>query len=462
MGKDAVEANAVSCLDAPLKVPAVHPEPTRSGWFAILPQVPEPRILQGQVTCDNLVVGGGWMGLHCARRLAELEPDSSVVLVDAGRIGDNSAGRCAGFAIDLAHNPRNRHFAEDTKNNKEEHYINLEGIDYIRQAVKEMGVECDWSPEGKYHSAATKNGVASLRKFACALDNIGQTYRWIEKAEIQSITGSKHYIKALHAPGTILLQPAKYMRNAMMALPDNCTVYEETPVVEVTYCTTKQNTSSYHLCKTPGGEIRPRRIFLCNSAYLTKFGFFDKTAIPLYTYASMTRQLTKEESEQLKARETFGVIPADSFGTTLRRTADNRLFFRNVYSYGRGFKSDMRDIETAKIKHQLAFDRRYPELSHIGYETSWGGLMTLSHNGGMVFGKLGNNVYGTAFCNGTGVARGAAFGKALAEHALGNRSRLIDILLARTPPNRHLPQFITEIGVRATTALRLYQAGEEV
>lgn len=462
MVRDIAGANAISCADASLKVPAVHPEPTRSGWFAILPQVPNPQILKECISCDYLVIGGGWMGLHCARRLAELEPDSSVVLVDAGRIGDNAAGRCAGFVIDLAHNPRNRHFAEDTKNNKEERYVNLEGIAYIRQAVEEMGVECDWSPEGKYHSAATENGVASLEKFARALDSIKQTYRWVEKDEIRSITGSKHYVKALHAPGTILLQPAKYMHNAMMALPGNCKVYEETPVTEVTYCTAEQNTERPHLCKTPEGEIQSRKMFLCNSAYLTKFGFFDRTAIPLYTYASMTRQLTKEESKQLKARETFGVIPADSFGTTVRRTADNRLFFRNVYSYGRGFKSGMRDIEAAKVKHQLAFDRRYPELSHIGYETSWGGLMTLSRNGGMVFGQLGNNVYGTAFCNGTGVARGAAFGKALAEHALGNKSRLIEILLARTPPNRYLSQFITEIGVRATTALRLHQAGQEV
>jgi glycine/D-amino acid oxidase-like deaminating enzyme len=110
----------------------------------------------------------------------------------------------------------------------------------------------------------------------------------------------------------------------------------------------------------------------------------------------------------------------------------------------------------------LAFDRRYPELSNIGYETSWGGMMTLSHNGGMVFGKLAQNVFGTAFCNGTGVSRGTTFGKALAEYALGMESRSIDILLSRTAPNKGMPQLITEVGVRATTSLRMFQAGREV
>ena len=45
------------------------------------------------------------MGLHTARRLAELAPDAQIALVDAGDIGNGAAGRCAGFAIDLAHNP---------------------------------------------------------------------------------------------------------------------------------------------------------------------------------------------------------------------------------------------------------------------------------------------------------------------------------------------------------------------
>ena len=111
-----------------MKIPSVEEEITVSGWYAVLGRVPLAQLLTQEINCDHLVIGGGWMGLHCARRLAELEPDASVVLVDAGRIGNNAAGRCAGFAIDLAHNPRNAHFAEDMKGNTQEYHINLEGI----------------------------------------------------------------------------------------------------------------------------------------------------------------------------------------------------------------------------------------------------------------------------------------------------------------------------------------------
>lgn len=165
-------------------VPAPHEEPTPSGWYltsgAELPLVRQNR----DVSCDYLVIGAGWMGLHAARRLAELEPAASVVLVDAGRIGNNASGRCMGFVIDLAHNPRKRDFVEDIQGNKEELFVNLEGIAYIRSAVEELHVDCDWDPQGKYHSAATPHGVKDLEHFSNALDRLKQNYRWVEKHEI--------------------------------------------------------------------------------------------------------------------------------------------------------------------------------------------------------------------------------------------------------------------------------------
>ena len=153
-------------------------------------------VLKAEISCDWLIIGGGWMGLHAARRLAELDHQASIVLLDAGRIGNGAAGRCAGFAIDLAHNPRNKYFAEDVKVNKEENYINLEGIAYMRQAVEEMGVECDWDAQGKYHAAATDKGELNLKEFALALDRLNQPYSWVSADKINDITGSSHLPKS--------------------------------------------------------------------------------------------------------------------------------------------------------------------------------------------------------------------------------------------------------------------------
>ena len=430
-------------------------EPTDSGWYVTsgpdLPLIPH----RGETVCDVLVIGAGWMGLHAARRYAELAPDQSVVLVDAGRIGNNASGRCMGFAIDLAHNPRKHDFVEDIQGNKDELTTNLEGNAYLRSAVEELGVDCDWDPQGKYHSAATPHGVADLVSFSKALDAMGQKYSWVEKDELRAMTGSDHYTKALHHPGTILIQPAKYLKNMVRKLPPNVTVHENTTV------TTARFGAREHVFETPSGVIRCKKVIICASGYLTRFGFYRNTAIPVYTFASMTRELTHNELAQIGDKATYGLIPANSFGTTVRR-AQNRLFLRNVYSYASGFKTTREDVERAREQQMISFHRRWPELASMGFDISWGGLLTLAQNGGMVFGQMAQNVYGAAFCNGTGVSRGTAFGKAIAELALGRSTPIIDILKRRAPPTRAYPEFITSTGVRFVTGWRFKQAGQEV
>ncbi|SAK87703.1 FAD dependent oxidoreductase [Caballeronia hypogeia] len=447
---------AARALSERILIDPPHEEPTVSGWYLTSgPELPLNRLTR-DVTCDCLVIGAGWMGLHAARRYAELRPDAKVVLVDAGRIGNNASGRCMGFAIDLAHNPRNQNFAEDEKGNSEELYVNLEGNAYLKNAVEELGVECDWDPQGKYHSAATDGGVQDLRNFAKALDRMGQKYRWVEAGEMREMTGSKHYIKALHHPGTILLQPAKYLKNAARALPKNVSVYENTAIRSAQFGDVQ------HVFETKDAVIKASKVIICAAGYLTKFGFYRNSAIPVYTFASMTRELTESELKRVGNQSAYGLIPANSFGTTVRRTLDNRLLLRNVYAYANNFKTSLDDVMRARIQQQVAFDRRWPELSAMGFESSWGGLLTLSQNGGMVWGELAKNVYGAAFCNGTGVSRGTAFGKSIAELANGKSSRTIDILKSRATPARAYPKIITSVGVNYVTGKRFKEAGLEV
>jgi glycine/D-amino acid oxidase-like deaminating enzyme len=246
------------------------------------------------------------------------------------------------------------------------------------------------------------------------------------------------------------------LRGIVANLGPNVTVYEETPVVEVTYGAPR------HVLRTPNGEIHARNLILANNGFISEFGFYAHSAIPVYTYASLTRPLTDAELRRIGGRGTFGLIPAESFGTTCRRTADNRLFIRNIYDYCDDFHTTKAQIARARKTHQASFDRRFPEVSPIGFEHTWGGALSLAQNGGAIFGDLADRVYGVGFCNGTGVSKGAVFGKAIAEHACGMSSHTIDILLKRTRPSRAYPRPITALGVTVTTRYRLWKAGMEV
>jgi glycine/D-amino acid oxidase-like deaminating enzyme len=449
-------SSSVQSIKRTVRITNLPAEVTRSGWFETLGAVSPASSLSGHVEADWVVVGSGWFGANAARRIAELRRDDKVVLVDAGTIGNSAGGRSAGYAIDLAHNPRNPNFAEDEKGNIEERDLNCEGIAFLREGVEKYGIQCNWSPEGKTHSAVTPGGEACLKTFAKALDRIGEKYQWYDAAQMKEMVGSSYYTQGLHTPGTVLLQPAAMLRGIAANLGPNATVYENTPVIEVVYG------SPRHVLWTPKGEIHARNIILAVNGFISGFGFYEKSPIPVYTYASMTRRLTDAESARIGGRATYGLIPADSFGTTVRRTADNRLFIRNIYDYATDFHTTDTQLDRARRSHQLAFDRRFPEISSIGFEYTWGGALSLAQNGGFVFGQLDDRVFGIGFCNGTGVSRGAIYGKAIAEYACGMKSGSIDVLLSRAKPCRAYPRPITSLGVRCSTGYRLWKAGKEV
>lgn len=439
------------------KISVLPKESSDSGWFATLSEVSEAKTLAGNVDTDWVVIGGGWFGTSAARRLAELNPNDSVTLVDAGRIGNNAAGRSAGFAIDLAHNPRSKNFADNEQGNINKSFVNRAGIDYLREAVETHNISCDWSPQGKIHSAATLRGEKCLRTFAEALSRIGEEYHWYNAEEMREITGSSHYHLGLFCPGTVLIQPAALLRGLVDTMPDNVTVYENTPVNEVI------DHGSYKTLNTSEGTINAKKIILANNGLISSFGFYKNAAVPIYTYASMTRQLSDNELERLGGKGPFGLIPADPFGTTVRRTADNRIFIRNVYRYEPKFTSPLDAVDAARRIHQQSFAARFPQVADMGFEHSWGGALCLSqNNGGTVFGELANGVFGAGFCNGTGIAKGAIFGKAVAELASGQTSRVINILSSRPRPTSWAPKSIFGLAVKANAAYRLRKAGKEV
>ncbi|MEM6988447.1 MAG: FAD-dependent oxidoreductase, partial [Pseudomonadota bacterium] len=68
-----------------------------SGWQAVLPERKPTAPLAGAITADLLIIGGGFAGLAAFRRFNECEPTATVVLLEAGAIGDGPAGRNSGF-----------------------------------------------------------------------------------------------------------------------------------------------------------------------------------------------------------------------------------------------------------------------------------------------------------------------------------------------------------------------------
>src|SRR5919108_1463548 len=76
--------------------------PPRSLWLrealAAEDGAGSPELLD-EVEADVCIVGGGYTGLWTALRVGELEPNASVVLVEADICGGGPSGRNGGFAL---------------------------------------------------------------------------------------------------------------------------------------------------------------------------------------------------------------------------------------------------------------------------------------------------------------------------------------------------------------------------
>ena len=81
-----------------------HVETGQNAWLSINSFPYKSRFLDKNINCDWLILGGGFAGLSAAYRLQQLRPKDKVVLIDALKIGEGSAGQNSGFMIDLPHN----------------------------------------------------------------------------------------------------------------------------------------------------------------------------------------------------------------------------------------------------------------------------------------------------------------------------------------------------------------------
>jgi glycine/D-amino acid oxidase-like deaminating enzyme len=426
-----------------------------NGWSRILlPRTPKPP-LAGKHRVNWVVIGAGYAGLGAARRLAENRPDDSILLLEAGEVGENASGRNSGFAIDLPHVIGSSQDELDGSHR----YMALarSAIAYHELQIERYGIDCDWKQPGKYQTASSDAGVGEfLEPFTRELDALNEPYTWIEKDELAARLGTAHFKAAVYTPGCRLLNPAALVRGLADNLPENVTLCENTPV------TSLDEDGGIRLT-TLGGEVIADKLILGVNAFAEKFGFFQRQLLPFAANASLSRQLTEAERAAIGCEENWGVTPANAFSSvTMRYTSDHRILMRNNIYYN----PDMRESKSYQAniarRHKLMFDERFPMLPAVEMEYTWTGFICLSQNGAPGFGKISDNVYTSVCQNAIGVTKGTAGGMLAADMACGVDNELIGFMQSLGEPDRLPIEPLLGIGVRARLAWELWKARKEV
>ena len=168
-------------------------------WYAATAHAaPRQALLEGEVTADLVVVGGGCTGLAAA--LFAAQSGRSVVLLEGGRIGWGASGRNGGQIIPGLRKGASELVAmlgEDRA--KAVFSLSIEARKLVIDLVTEHGIDCDLALTGHLLGALKSADIRHFEEEADCLDRI-MSYphvRLLDASQAQSAVATPEFLGAM-------------------------------------------------------------------------------------------------------------------------------------------------------------------------------------------------------------------------------------------------------------------------
>lgn len=433
-----------------------------SGWNAILPGQDAAISLDGDRSADVVIIGAGFAGLAAARRLTHLMPGAKIVVLEAVRIAESTCTRNSGFMIDLPHEIGGHGYeGSGLEKNRAQIALNRQAIAFARSAVEEYGVDSNYFEQaGKVNGAVSPEADKLNLAYAEHLSELGEPSEYLDAKGMKELTGSSYYFSGLFTPGTVMFQPAGYIRGLVRGLRRaGVGIYENAPVVKV------ESRGTGWTVSTAQHRVMAEKVIFANNGHLESFGFARQRLMHIFLYASMTVDLGAEAVKALGGQSRWGITPSDPMGTTMRRIdtplGGNRIVTRNCATFLPGMVPSEGELQRTVRAHRKAFDARFPALRGVAMEFSWGGHLCLSRNGVAVMRELEKNLFSACVQNGLGSVRGTMTGMGAAELACGVASDITHHFTAEPEPTLLVPPPFSTIGANAYLRWQEWKAARE-
>ena len=440
--------------------------PGDTGWKEILHKRKVNPKLSENTNVDYLIIGGGFAGLSAARRLNQINTEAKIAVLEACEISEGPAGRNSGFMIDLPHNLASDDYLGSLEKDREQTLINRSAIEFAKNASEEYKMP----PEaiqlvGKTNAAATQKGMKFNTDYAKHLDKTSESYKMLDAQEMKDLTGIDYYINGLWTPGTAMLQPALYIQSLADGVSNNSnvTIYENSPVISLED-EGRHDGEKVWKAKTSLGSISSPKVILAVNGLVERFGYFQNRLMTIFTYSSLTRELTSDESNILGGSQEWGLTSADAMGSSVRRISGmggSRILVRNRWSYNPSMEASDSFMVSATKSHNESFKARFPMLEKVSMEYSWGGRLCLSLNNVFAQGEVDDGVYSACCQNGLGTAKGTAIGIITAEKITGTINSLVPDFVDEEVPKKLMPKPFMWLGVNSYMRWKELRAGKE-
>jgi gamma-glutamylputrescine oxidase len=373
--------------------------------------------LQGAVTCDVAVVGGGLAGLSAALELAQR--GFSVTLLEAQEVGFGASGRNGGQAIHgLACEQSTIETQLGIDQARRVWDMSIEALDLIRERIAAHAIDCDWQ-DGYLGVAVSARKGAELAAWAERMQRVyGYPMQTIAPAEIGRWIASPRFHSGVHDPRSGHLHPLKYTLGlARAAQQAGVRIHEQSAVTAI-------EQDALPRLRTAEGEVRTRHVLLAGNVYLQ--GLVPSLAqriMPVGTYLACTERLAPELADSLIPSRS-AVCDTNFVLDYFRTTRDDRMLYGGRVSYSTVTPAHLRESMRERMVGTFA------QLASAKVEFAWGGFVDISMNRAPDFGRLpalggyAPNVYYLQGFSGHGLALTGLAGKLVAEAIAGDASRI--------------------------------------
>lgn len=323
--------------------------------------------LVGDVRADLLVVGGGFTGMAAA--LAAAESGRTVVLLEAGRIGEGASGRNGGQLIPGLRWSAGELVEEFGLERAQAIYaVAMMAVDRVAARIERHAIDCDHK-QGHLEAAWKPTHQAAMAREAEVLArDFGRTdLELLSPMDLERYIRTSCYHGGLFDPRGGHFHPLNYLIGlARAALAAGVTIHEHSRVVELR--DGPQVTAS-----TASGSVIARQAIVAADAWTDQLLPAARgMTVPIMNYNIATAPLGELADQLLPADA--AVADSRFVLNYFRLSGDRRMIFGGGEKYRQTPPASIVDFVRP---HMVGV---FPELNETAIDCGWGGVVSVTMN----------------------------------------------------------------------------------
>lgn len=409
------------------------------GFWLSQEERPEPNaILDGEVSADVVVLGGGFTGMWSAWLIREAEPDAKVVLLEGGLCGHGPSGRNGGFTNSMW-------FGLGSMRGSLGDAGTLGVARAAEAAIGEIGEWCSGQEvdasfrNGGYLQVSTAkahDGVWEPAVAACQELGAPEAVQVLQADEVQERCASPIFRGAAFFPASATVNPARLSLGLRRRL-----IETGVEVFELSKVRALKADAGGVEARTDGGVVRANHAVLATGGAQEAVGPLRRRL----TLTSSHMVITEPVPDLLEEIGWTGgecITDARHMLHYFRTTDDGRIAFgwgggRMVYGARLCGHAEVDAGVAAQVATHLT--RFFPQLEGRRIVHAWGGPIDVSPNHTPMVGTLDDRVHYAFGYTGNGVGPSRMVGHVLASLAIDlrdeySRLALVEHKEIRVPP----------------------------